>query len=58
VKLNKKWLVVTVVVVFAFCLHWVKLFPDPYHEEGNVDFWTWLYRELQELLHGEREVPG
>jgi hypothetical protein len=31
------------------------IFPDPYYHKEKVNFWTWAYREIDELLHGEKE---
>lgn len=31
------------------------LWPDPYHHKKRVNFWLWAYRELDELLHGEKK---
>jgi len=31
-----------------------RLWPDPYHIKRRVSFWMWLYRELDELIHGEK----
>jgi len=33
----------------------IKAWPDPYHKKHKVNFWTWLYRELDELLYGEKD---
>jgi hypothetical protein len=30
------------------------IFPDPYHKDPPVNFWEWVKREIDELLHGER----
>jgi len=32
----------------------LRLFPDPYHRQRNVNFWTWAYREIDELIYGEK----
>jgi len=29
------------------------ILPDPFHREGNVSLWVWIYRELYELIYGE-----
>lgn len=30
-------------------------FPDPYHKkEYLVSFWEWLFKELDELINGEK----
>lgn len=31
------------------------VFLDPYYHKEKVTFWLWLQREIDELLHGERE---
>ena len=42
-------------MVFCIAMAFVKVFPDPYHKDDSVDLWTWIYREFDELLHGEYE---
>jgi len=32
----------------------IPMFPDPFYHEQKVNFWVWIYREVQELLHGEK----
>lgn len=45
---------IAVVLVIVFGLYFAEVFPDPYHQEGNVNIYTWIYREIDELLHGEK----
>ena len=40
-------------VVFGWWSTDAKVFPDPYHQEGNVSFFTWCYREIYEVINGE-----
>ena len=35
-------------------LSMMPVFPDPYHHSQLVCFWVWLYRELDELISGEK----
>lgn len=53
--MTRKWILIMLVVTFILggATAHLKLFPDPYHEGDNVDLWTWIYRELDELVHGE-----
>jgi hypothetical protein len=53
---RKGWLILIIaLVLFVLGGYFLEVFPDPYHEEGGkVNFFTWLYRELDELVHGER----
>jgi len=41
-------------VVFGWWSVSTPMFPDPYHSGDNVTFFVWCYRELDELLHGEK----
>lgn len=35
------------------------LFPDPYgKDKEHISFWLWLYRELAELLHEEKDLKA
>jgi len=34
------------------------ILPDPFHREGNVSLWVWIYRELYELIYGEVGAYG
>lgn len=31
------------------------VFSDPFYHEEKVDFWTWVGRELYELVYGEKK---
>lgn len=47
---DKVWLgVLGAFIIASFIPGW----PDPYKHEGNVNFWVWAYREIDELIHGE-----
>uniref|UniRef100_A0A6M3LIY4 Uncharacterized protein n=1 Tax=viral metagenome TaxID=1070528 RepID=A0A6M3LIY4_9ZZZZ len=37
-----------------FVLSIIPFLDDPFHQEGKVCFWTWLYREGFEVLNGEQ----
>lgn len=51
----KKWkLILLGIFVVAFGLSFMEVFPDPYTHVSQVNFWTWLQREIDELLHGEK----
>jgi len=51
----KKWqILLLVLVIVGSGLWFVNVFPDPYHKEGAVNIYTWLYREIDKLLHGEK----
>lgn len=41
--------------VLLFGLWYVEIFPDPYHEEDAVNIYTWIYRELDEFVNGEKD---
>ena len=43
-----------VLALSAFGLSWLPIFPDPYYHVEHVNFWEWLYREINEVLTGER----
>lgn len=53
--MSKKHWVLFAVIVFLLGLSLYPFFPDPYHEDESVNLWVWLWRELDELLHGEKE---
>ena len=40
-------------VVFGWWSTEAKMFPDPFHQEDNVSFFDWVYRELYEIINGE-----
>lgn len=45
------------IVIALIGLSVYPLFVDPYHEkEELVCFWEWLFKELHELVYGEKEV--
>ena len=44
------------VLVILICLWFVEIFPDPYHQEGDVNIYIWIVREIEELIYGERET--
>jgi len=42
-------------VVFGWWSSSAAMFPDPYHQSDEpVTFFVWCYRELDELLNGEK----
>lgn len=45
------------IVILAIVLTVLSLpiFPDPYYHKEKVNFWVWLIREIDELIHGEKE---
>lgn len=46
--------VLFIVAIFLAGLSFMPLFDDPYHQETDkVNFWTWLIREIDELIFGE-----
>lgn len=47
------WLVVLVGVVLIGA-YYLEVFPDPYYHKTRVNIYTWLWREIDELIHGER----
>ena len=51
---KKKWFWAVVVVAFFVGLGFWEVFPDPYYHSSNVNFYTWVWREVDELLHGEK----
>jgi hypothetical protein len=42
---------------FMLGMYYVRVFPDPYHQNGLVNIYTWITREIDELLHGEKPIP-
>jgi len=56
--LKKIHILIIGIVLFIGFSAFVKIFPDPYHEEDGVTFFTWILREIDELLHGEKETPS
>ena len=53
--MSRKWWILIAVVVIGLGGYFIKVFPDPYHEEANVNLYTWIWREFAELAHGEKE---
>ena len=51
--LKKKWILIAIAVILVGA-YFIEVFPDPYHEGGNVNVYTWIYREIDELIHGEK----
>jgi len=37
-------------------LNFVYIFPDPYHRDGLVNIYTWIVREIDELINGEKVI--
>lgn len=51
-KLKAILIVVAVVLLGA---SFVPMWEDPYHEKDEpVIFWEWLYKEIVELIEGEK----
>lgn len=49
------WIIIGILVNIAlFALLFIKIFPDPYYHLEDVNFYTWIYREIDELFHGEK----
>jgi len=43
------------IVVGLLVLSFAPLFPDPWHEKTDLmTFWEWVYREVWEMIHGEK----
>jgi hypothetical protein len=55
-ELNRKLKIALIVVAVALLgLSFVPMWTDPYHEkEEPVIFWEWLYKEIVELVSGEK----
>lgn len=55
----KKWHLIAIVILvvsgFWISAYHLRIFPDPYHRNGNVNIYEWIYREADELLHGEKD---
>lgn len=55
--MSRKWklilflLLIGSVIIGGFLVR----LPDPYHHDEDVNLWEWLYREYDELVHGEKE---
>jgi len=41
-------------ILIACGLWFARVFPDPYHRNGKVNIYEWIYREVDELVHGEK----
>jgi len=54
-KLSKWHIIIGAVIAFVIFGSTLRIFPDPYHEEDAVTLFTWLYREVHEIIHGEHE---
>lgn len=52
--MKKKILLISIILVITVGAFTIPIFPDPYHQEGNVTFITWLEREIRELIQGEK----
>lgn len=49
------WILIGILVDIALLtLLFVKIFPDPYYHLEDVNIYTFLYREIDELFHGEK----
>lgn len=42
------------VILALLVISVMPLLDDPFHKEGKVCFWTWIYREGYEILNGEQ----
>ena len=42
-------------IVGGYVAFTIPILPDPYYHETKVTFAEWLKREIDELLHGEKE---
>jgi hypothetical protein len=51
---KQKWFWLAVVAALLLGLGFWEVFPDPYYHQTNVNFYVWAYRELDELVHGEK----
>lgn len=54
-KSKNKVLIVLAVGLLIVGILSLSIFSDPYYHKEKVSFWTWLQREIDEELHGERE---
>lgn len=52
---SQSLLEVLVPLSIALIILSLPIFPDPYHHKEKVNFWVWLVREVDELIHGEKE---
>jgi len=54
--LKGKWKLILIAIAIALLVgSFAPVFDDPYHKEGKVNFWLWLWREIDELVHGEKD---
>jgi len=51
---DKKELLILLFFVVVVGAWTVPVFPDPYYHIERVTFAEWAYREIDELIHGER----
>lgn len=58
-KIGKKAKIAAfILLIFLAGLSFLPVFTDPYHsQEEPVNFWTWAWREIDELIYGER-IPA
>lgn len=42
-------------LLVAFIVSALELFPEPFHHQYQVNFWVWARRELIEMVEGEKE---
>lgn len=52
--MNKKLLALIIAFVFLTGAFTIPILPDPYHQEGNVTFAVWVYREIDALVYEEK----
>jgi len=52
----KKWHAALILIVIGLGLYYLRVFPDPYHQGDNVNIFTWILREIDELIHGEKDT--
>lgn len=51
---NKALIIAVGMGLFLLGAFTIKIFDDPYYHVEKVTFAEWVYREIDELLHGER----
>jgi len=51
---SKKHLIIIAVVAVLVVGAFASVFPDPWHEKEHVTFFEWVYREVHELIYGEK----
>ena len=52
---SKKHLIIIGIIAFFLGATFVSVFPDPWHEKASVTLFEWVYREVWELIYGEKE---